>query len=104
MVVGPRTYHRVGGMLHLAAHGSVPCHRDARGRHGGYDHLYMDDREVSFVGSTATFFVTAPSESEHDRVRACKRGWVADHRSRRLRSDSELSLHTLIGKIGGLWA
>ena len=55
----------------------------------------MDERYVSSVGSGATFFFHVASETYFGCVRACKRGWVADHRARRITSDSEFSLHTL---------
>jgi len=64
----------------------------------GHDHVYMDERYVSIVGSGATFFFHVASETYFGWVRASKRGWVADHRSRRITSDSEFSLHALIGK------
>jgi hypothetical protein len=60
----------------------------------------MDDREVAFVGSAATDLVALPSESQHGCVSTCKRGWVAHYRPRRIATDSDISVHALIWKLG----
>jgi hypothetical protein len=99
VVAGSGTPYRVAGMFHPTTHGCVSHHRCARGRKDGYHDLYMDDREVAFVGSAATDIVALPSESQHGCVCTCKRGWVAHQRPRRIATDSDISVHTLIWKL-----